>query len=494
MANIRFGPYAPDLVTLENPGLTVAKNVLPSGEYYEPFNALEASSDALSTRAQGAIYGQDYDGNSYNFVGSSTKLWLIENGLKEDVSVAGGYTTGADEVWSFTQWGEQILATNFANVIQTFTMGTSTDFANLGGTPPQARYITVVKDFVVVGNTFDGSDGNRPTRVWNSGFGNAASWTVSSTTQANHVDLDTNAGPVKQVVGGEYGVVFQENAITRMTYVGSPVVFQFDQVESNRGTIASGSVVKIGGLIAYLSYDGFYIFNGQNSVPIGHNQIDRFFFSDVDLSYLYRISSVLDPYRRVIYWAYPGQGNTGGNPNRILCYNYSPNATTRWTLIEDIELEILAIVSSTGYTLDTLDTYSTNLDALPFSLDSAFWTGGVVSLAAYDTNHKQAGFTGDGLSARFETGEYQLTENRRTHINRIRPLIEGNCTITAQIGYRQDLCESVTWTPSQSSLSSNRSISIRNNARYQRLRLDVSGTFEKAIGFSVEQAGQSGFR
>jgi hypothetical protein len=43
---------------------------------------------------------------------------------------------------------------------------------------------------------------------------------------------------VQKVVGGEYGLVFQERAVWKMTYIGSPVIFQFDLIERSRGAFA----------------------------------------------------------------------------------------------------------------------------------------------------------------------------------------------------------------------------------------------------------------
>ena len=41
--------------------------------------------------------------------------------------------------------------------------------------------------------------------------------------------------------------------------------------------------------------------------------------------------SAVDPINKIFYWAYPGAGNLGGVPNRMLAYNW---ALDRWSLIE----------------------------------------------------------------------------------------------------------------------------------------------------------------
>ncbi|GAG24150.1 unnamed protein product, partial [marine sediment metagenome] len=252
----------------------------------------------------------------------------------QDVSVAGGYSVPSDDLWSFTQWGNQILAVNIDDPTQTYTMGTSALFANLAGSPPQARQIAVVRDFVVVGDTWDGVDGFQTQRVRWSAIGDPTSWTVSAATQSDFQDLSGPNGTVKKVIGGEFGTIFQERAITRMTYVGSPAIFQFDTIEESRGTPASGSVVKLGRNIFYLGDDGFYVFDGVQSTPISHNKISKTFLDDLDTDYYHRITAALDPINQIIMWSYPGSGNSNGTPNRVVSFNYSQDAKYRWSYSE----------------------------------------------------------------------------------------------------------------------------------------------------------------
>lgn len=488
-----LGEYLPDLPSFNNTGVTEAKNVIPGGDSYLQFPGLTVYSDALTARCQGAIFAKDSGGNSFNFAGDATKLYKLAIAAWSNVSKVGGYSTNSDERWFFSTYGQRVLATNFTDAIQTYLMGTSSAFADLSATAPKARYITAMRDFVVVGNTFDSVDGNVPNRIRWSAIGDPTSWTVSSSTQADYQDLDSSKGWVKQVIGGEYGVVFQERAINRMTYVGSPVIFQFDEIEINRGLLASGGVVKIGNFIAYLGLDGFYIFDGNQSISIGENKINRTFFNDVDLGYLDRISATADLDKQIIYWSYPGSGNTGGRPNKILMYNYSPNATKRWSYAE-IETEVIYISLSEGYTLDTLDSLSGSIDALTIYLDSRFYTGDNYILSAFNSDHKLSTFTGSPLTALIETQEAQFFEGRRSTLNLSRPLVDGNSsTVTLQIGTRNNLTESVTW-GSAISANSTGEFESRSNARYHRGRLNISGGFNHAQGIEVLHTVDGGSR
>ena len=114
------------------------------------------------------------------------------------------------------------------------------------------------------------------------GINNAETWTPSQATQADFQDLP-DGGYVMGLVGGEYGVVFQERSIKRMTYVGVPLVFQFDEVARGIGTPAEGSVARYEDMAFFLSDEGFYVLSGAQQLRgIGQNKIDRYFWNDVN--------------------------------------------------------------------------------------------------------------------------------------------------------------------------------------------------------------------
>lgn len=489
---VMFGPFLPDLPPMDNEGVTVALNVTPSGDSYKSFPSQTIYSNALDARCQGASSGRDAVGVTYNFAGDAAKLYKIADTIYADVSKVGGYTTNSEDRWSFTQWGGQMLATNFGDPIQEFTMGVSSVFADLSASAPQARYLSVVRDQVVAANTYDSSDGFVPYRVRWSAIGDATAWTPSVTTQSDFQDLNGDGGWCQQIVGGEIGTIFQERSIWRMTYVGSPIIYQFDEVERDKGTPAPGSVTKIGSAIPYLGIDGFYIFDGQQSVPIGSNRIDKTFYADLDQNYMGRISSTVDPINQIIFWASPGQQNTNGNPNRIWAYNYSPNAKKRWAYSEQ-DVEYIYRSLAEGYTLDGLDSISTNLDALLFSLDSRVWTGNSALFSGFNPSHQQVNFTGAAQNATIETQETELTPNMRTNIQEIRPFVEGFTTMTIQIGGRNSLADSVTWGPVITTNSAG-NFPCRSNYRYHRMRVNLSGAFTHAQGLNMVKTSIRGSR
>ena len=125
---LQFGDFLPDLAADGNPGLTVARNVLPrSSSSYGPMAGLSAYSSALTARCQGAISVTDNSGNANVFAGDVSKLYRLVSGSTSfsDVSKVGGYACGSDQLWNFVVFGNRVIAMNVTDSIQSFVMGTS---------------------------------------------------------------------------------------------------------------------------------------------------------------------------------------------------------------------------------------------------------------------------------------------------------------------------------------------------------------------------------
>lgn len=482
MVVIRFGEWLPDLPDFENEGATEAKNVIPAARGYRPLRSLNTYSSALDGRCRGAVSASDKNAANYTFAGSGDRLYRLVDTVMTDASKAGGYSLGVSAGWEFAIWGETVIAVSVDAPTQTISMG-GTAFADLIASirKPKAHHIGVVRDFVVLGNTFDSIDGAVPYRVWWSAIDDASNFDPSATTQCDFQNLLGGGGPVQKIVGGEYGVVVQRRAIVRMSYEGSPTVFRFDEVDRNRGAISAGAVTSLGSVVFFIADDGFYAFDGSTSTPIGKGKVDATFLADLDPAHLDRISATVDPINAVVFWAYPGAGNNNGTPNKLIIFDWPSG---KWARAE-IETEYLFRGIAAGYSLEGLDSISGSLDALPASLDDPLWKGGALLPAAFTSAHLLAYFTGEPMDATVETGEVQMFEGKRAFVRALRPFVGGTGTITIRIGSRDRQTDPVSWGPG-TGLNALGNAEMRASARYQRARVVISGGFDHAIGIDAE--------
>lgn len=495
MTLIPFPNFTPDTPDFAGSGGEEALNVIPDAMSYRPFPSYATyTTNALTARAQGAFYTRASDSSARNFAGDATKLYMLDLSVPttwDDVTrLAGGaYGTPSDGFWRFCRYGLFTIAVNGADNPQTFNVDSDTNFSLLGGTPPVAKYVQTIRDFLVMAST----SSNRLLVQW-SGINNSTQWSQSQTTMSDSQTLP-DGGNITGLMGGEYGIVFQENAITRMTFTGPPTIFQFDKISRNLGCTLDGSLAIDGVLAIFANRRGFFmLIDGQTLNPIGSHVVDRYFWTDVDTSNLNRITSAIDPTNKLYIISYPGAGNSSGTPNHMLIYNYEVN---RWARSTPGDLEMVYFgATQAGQTLESLDNINTSIDALPFSLDSSIYQGvAVEQLGAFGTDHKLGYFSGAAQAATMDTDEFQPTDGRRSFIRGIRPMVEGGAVPSALIGYRNLQSDAVTWSASVTA-NANGMCPFRIDARYMRARVQTQAgdTWTHAMGVDEQSIAAAGKR
>jgi hypothetical protein len=134
-----------------------------------------------------------------------------------------------------------------------------------------------------------------------------------------------DGGIVRGVAGGEFGTVFQDQAIRRMSYIpGSPLIFQIERIAQDLGLFAPYSIVRAGILIFFHSAQGFYkIAPGGLPEQIGREKFDRTFFEDLDKTELRMFIGASDPRSTRAFWAYKSTSGTTGLYDKIIGYDYA---------------------------------------------------------------------------------------------------------------------------------------------------------------------------
>lgn len=477
---VLLGEFKPDQPDLLNSELEEALNCIPHQSYYTEFLGPTAYSSSISDMVVGAESTLDTNGDVHNFAGTLTDLYKESVTSWINVTRTATYTMPVEYRWEFETFGNTFLAVNGFDAMQVFTLGSSTRFRDqsASASAPIAAHIAVVRDFVMVGNITGAAN-----RVQWCQINNPLRWTFNVTQQCDFQDLPGGGSTVRAITGGDFAAILTEKDVWRGSYVGSPLIFRFDQVAPGIGCFAPGSVARFQNVTFFASEKGFYAFDGNAAVPIGDGRIDDFFIEDLNTNYRHRITSIIDVKNKLYIVSYPSTASTDGTPDSMLLYSWSAN---RWARVEET-VELIFAGLSPGYTLESLDSISGSLDALPFSLDSDVWTGGASLFSGFDTSHRHINFDGTPKTATFITGEAQIFPDARAFIRAIRTLVQGDSstTITARVGKRDRLIDSVTY-GSASTMNSSGICPVRSNGRFQRVRIDISGGFERAIGFDLD--------
>ena len=470
ISRISFGEWTPDQPGLTN-GLRRAENVYPKLVGYGAIPIAVDYSAAASENLNNVVAGKTTAGATTVFAGGSTKLFKLDSAdlSLDNVSKSGNYTTPTDQRFKFTQFGNVIVAANGQAKLQGYNLNSSSLFADLAADAPTARYVTVVRDFVV-----SGYQSSYPNRVQWSALGDESSWTTSATTQADFQDIP-DGGSVVGVTGGEFGLVFMDRAIHRMSYIGSPLVFQFDNISRNLGCYEANSIIQYGGTAFFLGDDGFYACDGQNVIPIGSEKVNRFFFDNVEESTLYLMSAAADPIKKLIIWAYAS--NSSATPDSLLIYNYQ---TQKWSS-GTTSVDRIASTSTPAVTLEGMDVYG-NLDTILTSFDSRLWLGGKLQLAGVD-GAKIVTFSGANATAYLETGDIEVP-GATSSITMVKPIVDDGSGSVALLS-RRLLSEATTF-GSQTAADSENRVSVRGVGRYHRLQLTPTGSWTSAVGLDID--------
>lgn len=486
-AQVPFGEWLPDLPSHINPGAITALNVFPKTASYGPVgDLLSQSTNSIDGTAQGAISVKDNAGAAFTYVGDETKLYEIGSSRAfTDESKVGNYTAAADPVWEFALFDQTVCATNYTDPVQAISAGggTGSAFADLivSTLTPKAKRMGVIRNFLVLGNTVDATSGAKNNRLWWSGFDDITDFDPDAATQSSFRNLPFG-GTVQKIVGGvEYGVVFQDTAIRRMTYVGSPTVFRIDAVDRRRGTQFPNSVCGHGRLIFFLSEEGFFVFDGTTSHPIGDGKVDRTFFRQFDSSNRAKLSCAIDLENKLYIVGFPS--GSSSFPDKIFAY-YWPGG--KWS---EIELQ-QDIIFSSLVPPTSIDSLAGNVDTdYTLSFDSSIYQGGKSKIASIDTSGFLSFLDGPNLTARIDTGEKQF--GQRATVNSLRPRVDG-ANITCQVASRTRLQDTVDF-GSSAALDSNGECSLRSSGMYHRVRTEISGEWTHAEGVDIDYA-QTGER
>ena len=484
---VPFGEWLPDQPDHGKQGANVATNVYHAANTYKRFPSLVAySSNTTSTDSKGAGSFRDNSNTVYNFVATRTNIYQLTSGAftSRKASLTGDH----DDFWTFTQFGEYVIASNGVDAAQYYLMGTSTNFANLtaiqtAGTAPVFRVSGVVRDFLVVGNIT-----NATNRIQWSGINDITVW---SGKQSDSQDLPGSGGQVVAITSGEVGYVFRQNQIIRMDYVGGATVFRLSVISPNRGAVYGRTVCQDNRQIFFYADDGFYQINGDQIMPIGVEKVNRYFDLNLNKAYSDRICAAVDPFNQLAMWLFPSTSNaanTTGICDKIIIYNY---ATKKWSLANASASTIFSQFVG-AYTVELMDILSQNLENINAALDTDFWSGGQVLLGGIDSDYKAAIFSGTDNECEIETAEIEPFPGMRANITGVRPIVDATATLTVKARERLADTESETSSVSMRDSGIN---PVRKSGRYIRANVKVpSGTtFTHAQGIDLV-ASRAGVR
>lgn len=482
---IPLGPWRPDADPFSGQGLVDVRNAIPARGHWRPQPGLLAATEhTVTPPIQGMMVATRLSGDVELFIAFEGAIYRVPSRSADLIEVTSSsnsthFSTTAGMRWRYVQYGDLLIATDFYDEIQCYDLNLGGHFVPLASAAPKARYIAVVRDFVVVGDTSTVAEGRDAYRVqWHGfvdGLPDPTEWDLShsATTQADFQRL-ADIGQINGLTGGEFGTIVGESGVSRMSY--GAALFQFDTVERRIGTRTPNSVNQYRQITAWWSPEGWAAFDGSGVRMIGVEKVDRWFAEDFDETQKDLMWSAVDSKTGHMLWAYCGNGHQG-KPNRLL--RYSP-ALDEWSA-SDIEMDCLAPGKTFAATLD--DAMFNNLDAFTGNLDDPALWASLPSLLSVSAT-KISGFQGTAMTARFETAEFQIGgDERRSLFNRSMVIRDGG-DVSLNIYRREKFSQPGSWSSAHTERSDGW-CRFREPGRSHRARISLSGSWTAATALDV---------
>ena len=143
-------------------------------------------------------------------------------------------------------------------------------------------------------------------------------YAIKATNTAGSQRLQDGTKIVGSIVAKENILVWTDNALYTMKFVGAPFTFGFEQVGTNCGLIGKNAAVEIDGVAYWMSNNGFFSFDGTvNSLACS---VEDYVFDDCDTTKGQQICAGINNLYTEVSWWYP-TANSNFN-DRYVVFNY----------------------------------------------------------------------------------------------------------------------------------------------------------------------------
>ena len=240
-------------------------------------------------------------------------------------------------LWSLNSFGEVLVATILNGKTFTWNAGVASPTSNRASTTtsgfettnnptatrttlisPTTRHLIHFGTEVTIGNVQTQDD----MFIRFSADESINEYTIEATNTAGSQRLQDGTRIVGALVAKENILVWTDNALYTMKFVGAPFTFGFEQVGTNCGLIGQNAAVEIDGVAYWMSNNGFFSFDGTvNSLPCS---VEDFVYDNIDTTKGQQICAGINNLFTEVLWWYPTSGATFND--RSVIYNYGAKA------------------------------------------------------------------------------------------------------------------------------------------------------------------------
>ena len=143
-------------------------------------------------------------------------------------------------------------------------------------------------------------------------------YTIEATNTAGSQRLQDGTKIVGSIVAKENILVWTDNALYTMKFVGAPFTFGFEQVGTNCGLIGKNAAIEIDGVAYWMGSNGFFAFDG--TVNTLSCSVEDFVYDNFDTTKGQQVYAGINNLYTEVVWYYPTQGSTFND--KYVVHNY----------------------------------------------------------------------------------------------------------------------------------------------------------------------------
>lgn len=398
-------------------------------------------------------------GRFWVYAGLST-LSAVQNDIHTDITrTAGPYTGTAADRWNGGVLSGVLVVNNGVDVPQYWGGDPGVRAADLPAWPATLRtkILRPFRNFIFALNNTDNGT-NMPYSVRWSHPADPGTLPVSydladPTKDAGQFDLaDTDDHIVDGVPLGERLIVYKENSIWALDYVGAPYIWSSKPIDTTVGALGQDCVVKHPLGHAILTQGDVVNFDGATATSIADGRVRRWLFNNLNADQYQRSFAVPNVRRNEAWFCVPQTGSDW--PNTALIWNWKDGT---WA-IRDLAQASAGASGTIVYGLGN----SWNADQEPWDTDDTTWNQYEFTQAtprlilASAVNSKlvlmDSSKTSEGqpMVSRVEkTGMSFDAPERIKYCKSVRPRIEAQqgTQINIYLGSQDDLDGPISWEP-----------------------------------------------
>jgi len=332
-----------------------------------------------------------------------------------------------------------------------------------------------------------------------------STWDESDATlDAGEYELsDTPGDIIDGLPLGDSFIIYKDDSIYIMNYVGTPYIFSFKLMSPTIGLLSKEAVAEFEGGHFFMGNSDFYVCNGQTITPMLSNKLRRTVFDELNGDNYQKCFVAADYVRNEMMACYPSGSSTV--VDKALIWNWKDNTFSFRDLPDTSHINSGIVEITAGATWDAA-TLTWNADSDPWGATN--YDNVIKNIVFADVTNTKIFRDNKGnkkdtatMDAYIERSGYDLGDPQSVKfVSAVYPQIEvsGNNTIDVYIGRQMSTEDGITWEgPVAFNPNTQSKVSCRISGKYFGIKISSDTDIDwklHGLSFEVQQRGLRGIR